>query len=317
MSDSKASEAVTLRPRPPFRLEPTARVLQRRPINRVDVWDDGRYLRVLPTSAGNRLVVVEDLGKADDPMLSLRVAGGPVSPADMDDLARAVSWLLGAEVDTGAFFTLAREDPALASVAEVAYGLKPPRFPSLFETFLNVVIFQQISLVAALSISGRLVERYGERLEWTGTTYYAYPRPEVVAAAGEDELRRLGLSQRKAMVVKALARMVVEGEVSFQEISALPDDDAVARLTALPGVGLWSAQVILLRGFGRLGVFPSVDSGVRRSLGEVLDLGRPLAPSEEQSLIARYGPVKGMLYLLAVAARLWRMGLITPWLASS
>jgi hypothetical protein len=64
-----------LRPRAPFRLEPTVRVLQRRPMNKVDIWEEGRYRRVLPTTTGNRLVTVEEVGTAADPELRVTVAG--------------------------------------------------------------------------------------------------------------------------------------------------------------------------------------------------------------------------------------------------
>ena len=145
-------------------------------------------------------------------------------------------------------------------------GLKPPRFPTLFETFVNTVVFQQISLAAAVAIVGRLVDRFGRPFEIEGERYFGFPEPAVIAAASVEELRTVGLMARKAEVLRHFAGLVLAGALSFDTLRPLSSEEAIRVLTELPGVGRWTAEVLLLRGLGRLDVFPSGDAGVRRGL---------------------------------------------------
>src|SRR5947199_9971668 len=84
---------------PPFHLEATVRMLQRRPTNRVDLWESGFYLRVLPIHDGPRLVAVTNHGSVDSPQLRGMVFGGPVSAAEVEQLAVTVQLILGTDVD--------------------------------------------------------------------------------------------------------------------------------------------------------------------------------------------------------------------------
>ena len=89
--------------------------------------------------------------------------------------------------------------------------------------------------------------------------------------------------------------------VSDEDIERLSSPDALRRLDELPGIGTWTAGVILLRGFGRLDVYPTGDVAARRSLATLLGHERPLDASEEQELLARLGPQRGLLYFLLLA----------------
>jgi len=148
---------------PPFHLEATVRVLQRRPTNRVNRWEDGRYLRVLPTDEGLRLVAVQNHGAIDAPDLRSLVFGGPISPRTQEQLSATLQRLLGSAVDPTPFYRVTRQDARLHAVTTSLRGLKPPRFPSLFETIANVIPFQQVSLAAGDVESCTKVQRSLDR----------------------------------------------------------------------------------------------------------------------------------------------------------
>lgn len=301
-----------LHPVPPFRLVPTVRVLQRRPTNRVNVLEDGRFYRVLHTADGPRLVVAEDVGSVDRPRVHVSVAGEPLPPAEVATLRDTLGGMLGASVDVARFYQLAAEDPRLRPVVTALRGLKPPHFETIFEAIVNSVVFQQITLVAAVTIAGRIAERFGQSVVVHGQRYYGSAEPAAVAAAGIEELRALGLSERKATVLRHLAGLVVAGELSFEALRPLPSDEAISRLDALPGIGRWTAELILLRGMGRLDVFPSGDVGVRRGLARLLGQEQPLSAGEEGPVAARFGEQRGLLYFLSLGWRLMQEGLIEP-----
>ena len=297
---------------PPFHLEATVRALQRRPTNRVNRWEDGRYLRVLPSAEGLRLIAVENHGSGDAPDLRGRVFGGPIAPQTQDQFGATIQRLLGPAVDVTPFYRLARRDPRLHAVTTSLRGLKPPRFPTLFESIANVIPFQQVSLAAGDAVVGRLVERFGERLHLGDRTYHAFPRPERVAESEADALRDLGLSRAKAATLRDVARRVVAGELSEARLEALPGAAAMDALLALPGIGPWSAGLILLRGLRRMEIFPDGDVGAAKNLGRLLGAEGPAHEGERQALLARMGDARGYLYFYALGWRLMHEGLITP-----
>ena len=290
----------------PFHLEATVRVLQRRPINLVDVWEDGRYLRVLPTPQGPALFAARNHGTIAAPDVRLDVLAGEPSTAARAAATRTLRGVLGLDV-APAPLQRAIARAGLGAVARGLRGMRPPRFSDLFETFASVIPFQQLSLDSGAAIVRRLVERFGTSIEHAGQTRYAFPAAGAVAVASLARLKACGLSNAKAESLRAIARHIEAGEVTAEKIEALSSADAIRFLTDLPGVGPWSASVILLRGFGRLDVFPPGDVGVARGLGELLSL---TARGALERLVQRLGDHRGYLYFCALGGALLKKGLI-------
>jgi DNA-3-methyladenine glycosylase II len=293
--------------RAPFHLEATVRVLQRRPTNQVEVWERGRYVRVLRTSEDLTLVEVENRGTIDAPDVRYAVRHGNPSIATRRQLARTLRKVLGLDVDAGPPQRLVEADRRLRPVALALRGMRPPRFAEWFETFVNVVPFQQLSLEAGLAIVGRLVERFGEQVEQSGRPFHASPTARAVAGARLEALRKCGLSSRKAESLRSLARAIESGELAEDRIAGLNTDDALRALVELPGIGRWSASLVLLRGLGRLDVFPPGDVGAARGLGALMHL-RPGASLGRR--VERFGAYRGYLYFYALGGSLLRKDLI-------
>jgi DNA-3-methyladenine glycosylase II len=223
-----------------------------------------------------------------------------------------VRLILGTDVDATPFYRVAAHDARLHAVTTALRGLKPPRFPTLFETIAGVIPFQQVSLASGAAIVARLVERCGERLSLGGRTYYAFPRPEHVAQMDTGELQSLGLSRAKAVALREVAARVLSGELATERLEALPTDAAMEVLTALPGIGPWSAGLILLRGLRRMEVFPDGDVGAAKNLARLLKLEGPVSAADLRPLYDGLGSVKGYLYFYTLGWRLMGEGLITP-----
>jgi 3-methyladenine DNA glycosylase/8-oxoguanine DNA glycosylase len=293
----------------PFHLEATVRVLQRRPANRVDVWDRNRYLRVLTTADGPVLIEVHNRGTITDPDVRLSIQAGSPSTATRVRLEQTLRRVLGLDLHLARVQAVAEAEPRLRATALALRGMRPPRFADLFEAFASVVPFQQLSLDAGIAIMGQLTDRFGDSLEHEGHRYHAFPTARAVANARLEVLRRCGLSRGKAESLRYLAKAIESGELSEAAIAGMSTSHALERLTELPGIGPWSAGVVLLRGFGRLDVFPPGDVGALRGLRALLHLraGQSLGPS-----VKRFGPYRGYLYFCALGASLLAKDLIHP-----
>jgi DNA-3-methyladenine glycosylase II len=261
------------------------------------------------TEQGLVLTAVENRGSIDAPDLRLAFLAGEPPVAARRKLAQTVARMLGLAVDPAPLHAAASRLPSLRPTAEALRGMRPPRFASLFDTFANVVPFQQLSIDAGAAIVARLVERFGARLTHEGRSFSALPTAGAIAGARVATLLECGLSRSKAESLRSLARAVEDGEVREEMIAALATDEALEALVELPGIGPWSAAVVLLRGFGRLDVFPPGDSGAKRSLSDLLQLR---APDELFDVVESFGDYRGYLYLCGLGGKLLAKGLIHP-----
>jgi DNA-3-methyladenine glycosylase II len=299
---------ITLTASAPFHLEATVRVLQRRPGSH-EVWEQGRWLRVFTTTDGLVLTAVVNGGSIDAPDVRLTFLAGRPSADVRRRIGETVSRMLGLALDPAPLQAAAMRLPALRTTALALRGMRPPRFATLFETFGQVVPFQQLSLDAGAAIVARLVDRFGERVLHGERSFAAFPTASAVAGADLPSLLACGFSRSKAESLRSLARIVETGDITEAGIAALRTSDALKRLIELPGIGPWSAAVTMLRGFGRLELFPPGDSGAQRGLYALLRLRTPESLAR---VVARFGDYRGYLYLCGLGASLLAKGLIEP-----
>jgi 3-methyladenine DNA glycosylase/8-oxoguanine DNA glycosylase len=292
----------------PFHLEATVRVLQRRAVNRVDRWVDDRYVRVLRTGRSHVVITVENRGTIDAPDLRCYMHRELRSNA-RTAIERTVRRILGLNQEPQNLQRAARQQSAFRNIALALRGMRPPRFPSLFEAFARVVPFQQLSLDAGVSIVARLVERFGLEFEHNDEKYFSFPEASVIAQARIDSLRRCGLSVRKGQVLRDLARIIAAGQLKESELESMTTQEALRLLTELPGIGVWSASVVLLRGLGRLDVFPPGDVGAARGLRTVMGLK---SDADIDAVVERFGDYRGYLYFHVLGGNLLKKGLIHP-----
>lgn len=294
---------------PPFSLERTIAALRRRTANLVEVYEDGEYRRVVTLDGKPRLLAVRQCAPN---AVRVRALDGSLGMAGQIRAGALLDRMLGLSFDLAPVERAVGSDERLADILAQVPGLKPPRYDSLWTALLCVVPFQQVSLDAGMSILNRLVIASGSTLEHAGRTYYAFPSPERVAAADPDLLRQCGLSWIKVRTLMGAAEQIVSGALREEDIERLGDEEAIRLLTQLPGIGPWSAQIILLRGFRRLSVFPVGDSGVNGTLVKLFQVDAKQAEVRLRALAEALGPWKGYLYFLLLAWRLLQAGILVP-----
>jgi DNA-3-methyladenine glycosylase II len=291
-----SSPSLVLRPRPPFRLDLTVWALRRRALNAVDAWDGSTYRRVLVLDGTPVEVAVSQQGGAEAPALHLMLSSAREQSNARPEARVALERMLSLELDIGPFYSLAAGDPVLAPLAARFRGLRPPRFASVFECLVNAVALQQLSLAAGLTLLNRLSRSYGACSSAAGNRMYAFPEPAVLAAAQPGSIRALGFSLRKATTIVAIANAANEGGLDLEALATRDDKQVVETLTRIPGIGRWSAEYTLLRGLGRLHVFPGDDVGARKNLARWLGLAEPLDYAGVQRAVTGWRPYAGLVY---------------------
>jgi DNA-3-methyladenine glycosylase II len=244
----------------------------------------GRF-RAFGTDLANRLIDGTLHRAVDGRDVRIRPAEGGVDVEPLDDVTRPVVLkLLGAEFELQPFYLWALEEhPPIARLTARLAGLRPPLQPDPFEALVTSITAQQVSLFSAVAIRNRLIQRLGEPVG----DAWAFPTRERIAAAGEEELVAVGFTRRKAEYAVALAR----SDLDLRALSFLADDEVRARITALRGLGPWTAEWFLARHLARPRAWPAGDLALRKAADslygvEVHSLGSLLDPF--QNLSAHY-----------------------------
>lgn len=279
----------------PYRLDLTVSALRRLSSNLVDVLTpEGEYLRALGES---RTLVIARVAQPAPGILAISLDGDEREHARAHATLRRV---LGVDRDLAHFDRAAAHIPWLKSLAKRMRGVRPPRYPTLWEACVNAVVFQQISLIAATAIMHRLIVALGRPLVNEGFQHFAFPSAPSFLAAEDDLLRAAGLSVSKLMTLRRAGEALVAGTLDESMLEQHASPEAAAMLRRIKGIGPWTAAVILLRGLGRLDVFPMNDTSVTRNLALVSGS----AAVDVEGTLRALSPQQGMLYYHLLLARL-------------
>ncbi len=161
-----------------------------------------------------------------------------------------------------------------------------------FAAVARSIIYQQLSGKAAATIHGRFEGLFGGRS----------PEPREVLRVKPAALRGIGLSERKAEYVRGLAEDVVRGRIPLAQVDALPDDDVIATLTQVRGVGEWTAQMFLMFRLGRPDVLPTLDLGIQTAIKRLYGLRTHPKPERVATIGAKWAP-----YRTVASWYLWRV----------
>jgi DNA-3-methyladenine glycosylase II len=179
---------------------------------------------------------------------------------------------------------LMRRDRKLADVIRRVGPCSMEHRGDPYRMLVRSVVYQQLAGAAARTIDGRL------RAPWRGR----YPRPEVLLAAPDAQLRAAGLSRQKIAAVRAVAQAFAAGDVSNRRLRAMDDDAVIEAVTKIHGIGVWTAHMMLMFSLGRPDVLPVGDYGVRKGAMQLYRLRDLPKPRELEALAEPWRPYRSM-----------------------
>jgi DNA-3-methyladenine glycosylase II len=303
-------ESFLVHPHSPFRLDVTVWALRRRTHNRIDQWDGTVYTRVLLVDHTPVKVCISQRQAGNHPELLVNVWSPTPVEQGTARIREALQRMLGLQVDVTGFYTLAKKDPLLSPLAQHFLGLKPPRFPSLFEALLNAFACQQVSLDVGIMLLNRLMATYGVQFDDGQSALSAFPEPDALANTSVERIRTLGFSHQKAQAITELATALVNNQRDFSMLEAMNDEEARTFLSSMRGVGRWTAEYVLLRGLGRLDTFPGDDVGAQKNLQQLLHLEEKPPYEKVKELTSPWQPYAGFVYFHLLLDKLDKQGVL-------
>lgn len=293
-----------LHPTHPFRLDYTVWALRRRSKNIVDLWNHERYTRLFFIE--NQLIKV-DVEQKNEKEILVSV-NKKINSTIKIELIRLLEMMLGLNCNLFNFYHIAEEDPYLTPMVMQFKGLKPPRFPSIFEALVNAVSCQQLSLDAGLQIQNRFIQYVGKSLNDDFGTFYSFPLPRDVASCSIPELKKLGFSTNKCRALIELSSRIIADDALFDHLEDKTNNEIVTFLCQFKGIGRWTAEYVLLRGLGKIEMFPGDDVGAAKNLQLLLGIKTKLDYEQISKITKKWYPYAGFIYFHLLLQKLKNKG---------
>ncbi|MGX6608075.1 DNA-3-methyladenine glycosylase family protein [Micromonosporaceae bacterium Da 78-11] len=187
----------------------------------------------------------------------------------IEQIRRQVERILSLDVDGTGFTAVAGRDPVVSELQARYPGLRPVQFHSPYEAAAWTIIGQRIRRTQATAVKTRLATRLGDRVDFGDLELPSFPTPDRLAGLGEFP----GLTDRKIEQLRALGRNAGQGELDAAGLLAGTAEEALAHLRTMPGIGPFSAELILLRGAGHPDGFPTQEKRLHGAMATAYDLG--------------------------------------------
>lgn len=216
------------------------------------------------------------------------VVGEVFGAADGDVVRAQVARILSLDVDGRGFAAVGERDPVIGRLLARFPGLRPVCFCSPYEAGAWALLSHRVRMTQAARIKNRIAEEFGPVVEIAGTPHHAFPAPADLASLPTIP----GVAERKANYLRHLARAAADGQLDAARLRAMPATEALADLKSLPGIGDFSAQLILLRGAGAPDELPTHEPRLARAIARAYGLAEPAAPDEIAALTDRWRPYR-------------------------
>ncbi|MEH0845698.1 hypothetical protein V6U81_25250 [Micromonospora sp. CPCC 205711] len=294
------AEQFTMTPRGPFSLAASIRFLEGfAPAGYPGA--DQPVLRVAFPVEGGWTPVGVEVRQGGDGAVHARVFPAGAAP-EREAVRAQLRRILSLDVDGTGFTRVGADDPVLGGLQRRYPGLRPVTFWSPYEAACWAVISHRIRITQAATVKARLTERLGTATPLPDGPVTAFPAPAVLRDAA-GELTGLGLAGRKPEWLRGIAEAALDGRLDAARLRALDAADALRELTALPGVGPFSAELILLRGAGATDVVPRSERRLRQAVRDAYRLPADVGDETLARISDRWRPYRTWVSLLL---RTWR-----------
>jgi DNA-3-methyladenine glycosylase II len=299
-------ETFTLVPRGPFSLAASIKFLEgftpasyRRP-------ESGVLELAFPVEGSWQTVGVR-VGQDSAGVTAEIISPGVPSPGLVAEVRPQVERILSLDVDGSGFPAVGERDPVAGEVQRRYPGLRPVGFWSPYEAAAWTIIGHRIRITQAAAVKARMAKELGEPVSFGGRVVHAFPSPERLAKLGMFP----GLAGRKPEWLRSAAQAALDGQLDAARLRAMPHEEALADLKKLPGIGDFSAGLILLRGASDPDAVPSQEPRLARAVALAYGLPEPATPEQLLQISENWKPYRTWVTLLMRTQLEYETGEIT------
>lgn len=258
-----------------------------------EIYEKGKWSRALRVDKIIFPVRVESVGTVEKPRLDVEIFS-EVNETQIKKLKDRIEWIFNSQMDLEELYRFMEKDEKLKKLKERLYGLKPANYATVFEGVVKTIIQQQISLSGSMHITSKLIQRFGEKMKIERKEFYEFPSPDSFSESSLTELKVCGLSKQKATYIKEFSKCIVEDGFDSEEIKRLSVSEAIERLIQIKGVGLWTAELVVVTCTNYKEVLPAGDLVVRRAISNLYS--RDLMTEEEiRKFTEKWGKFKALI----------------------
>jgi DNA-3-methyladenine glycosylase II len=252
-------------------------------------------------------MTITSSGSVEQPKLSVELESNKeILNADKREIEKVIDSLFNLRLDLNQFYEQAKNDEVMSRLVQKLRGLKSPTTPTVFEALVDSITEQQISLTVAHKLENNIVKEFGDVLKLKDEVYYAYPTPQKLASATVKRIRECGLSERKAQYIKHVSNLIVDEKLNLEKLQSHKDTrEIINKLDEIYGIGVWTAELTVLRGMHRPDAMPADDLGLRRHISHYYSNDRRISSDEARKIAEKWGKWKGLAgFYLIIARRL-------------
>ena len=289
-------------PKSPFNFELSAKIFSNGD-PQIQRYEKGSYWQLIWLNNKLVLITVRSLGSVDKPELSVSIKPDNELNKKDSELARKIlTSIFNLDFDLKYFYNDMFEDRIMSKLTLKLCGLNSPTTPTFFEAIVSSIIEQQISLKAARSIETKMIKEFGNMLQLDDETYYSFPTPETISNLEKEDLRGSGLSFRKAEYVIDLSKCIEENKLDLNELKTKSASEIISELLKIRGIGVWTAELAVIRGLHRFVALPADDIGLRRVVSHYYNNDKPVSADELRRIAKGWGKWSGLVAFYLVVA---------------
>jgi DNA-3-methyladenine glycosylase II len=272
----------------------------------VRAFADGIFYQVLMVNGKLVLASLTSAGTIANPKINATLkANSNITKQDITQATVQLSNIFHLNFSLTEFYQEIQNDTVMANITQRLEGYKTPAMSTAFEALVNSIVEQQIAIKVAFQIENRLAKRFGEKLTLDKEDFFLFPTPKHLSAANIDDIRQCGLSARKAEYIKESAQTIVDGKLDFDQLNLQSAQEIIKKLDALRGIGVWTAELTMLKGMQRLDALPADDFGIRRVISTYYCSKEKINGQKARLIAENWGKWKGLaaFYLIVAEAK--------------
>ena len=241
--------------------------------------------KLINLSDGNGIITVKEKGE----YLQIDLEKENISKTNLEEVVFYVKDWFDLDRNLSPFYTLLNKNEKLAFLADRYNGSRIIAIPNLFEALCWAIIGQQINLHFAYKLKRLLVEKYGKKTTHNSSIYYLFPSPAELVKAKREDLVKMKFSRQKIDYLMNISRAFLDGEISKVKIAKLSTkQEQLKKLTAVKGIGIWTANYVLMKAMKNMNCITYGDSGLNKAIHTIFSTDKKPSNAEIDAVFKHF-----------------------------